>query len=79
MRWRICASDQTNMDFQPEATPGMLSEPGRRREETQERHAVAHQVDGEVAFPRREHVEGLAEGELALEVEGEVVELGCYV
>ena len=24
MRSRICASDQTNMDFQPEATPGML-------------------------------------------------------
>lgn len=26
-------------------------EPGGPREETQERHAVAHQVDGEVAFP----------------------------
>lgn len=24
MRSAICASDQTNMDFQPEATPGML-------------------------------------------------------
>ena len=24
MRSRICASDQTNMDFQPDATPGML-------------------------------------------------------
>lgn len=54
-------------------------EPGRGREETEEGHAVAHQVNGEMTFSAREHVEGFAEGELAHEVEGEVVEPGCYI
>lgn len=54
-------------------------EPGRGREESEQGHAIAHEVDGEVTFPRCEHVEGLAEGELAHDVEGEVVEPGCYV
>lgn len=32
-----------------------------------------------MAFSGCEHVEGLAEGELAHQVEGEVVEPGCYI
>ena len=32
-----------------------------------------------MAFARCEHVEGFAEGELAHEVEREVVEPGCYI
>ena len=54
-------------------------EPGGGREEAEERHTVAHQIDGEMSFPCREHVEGLAEGELAHDVEGEVVEPGCHI
>lgn len=54
-------------------------EPGRGREEAEERHTVAHQVDGEMPFPRREHVEGPAERELAHDIEGEVVEPGCHI
>lgn len=54
-------------------------EPGRGREEAEKGHAVVHQVDGEMTLPRCEHVEGLAEGELAHEVEGEVVEPGCHI
>ena len=54
-------------------------EPGRGREDAEQRHAVAHQVDGEVGFAGGEHVEGFAEGELTHEVEGEVVEPGCDV
>lgn len=49
-------------------------EPGCGCEEREEHHAVAHQADDEMGFSRREHVEGLAKGELAHEVEGEVVE-----
>lgn len=59
-----------------EADPG---EPGHGREETEKRHPIAHQVDGEMTFSGCEHVEGFAEGELAHEVEGQVVEPGCYI
>ena len=55
------------------------SKPRGGAEETKQGHAVLHQVNGEMAFARREHVEGLAEGELAHEVKGEVVEPGCHV
>ena len=44
-------------------------EPGRGGEETKKRHAVTHQVDGKMTLPRCQHVEGLAEGELAHDVE----------
>ena len=54
-------------------------EPGGGCEESEQGHAVVHEVDGEVTFSCCEHVEGLAEGELAHDVEGEVVEPGCYV
>ena len=54
-------------------------EPGRGREDAEEGHAVAHEADGEMWFSRCEHVEGLAEGELAHDVEGEVVEPGCHI
>ena len=54
-------------------------QPGCRREEAEEGHAVAHHFDDEMMFARCEHVEGFAKGELAHEVEGEVMEPGCYV
>lgn len=67
------------MDFQLEATLGMLK-PMRASQGVgvkRPRSVMPSRI--RVAFPRREHVEGLAEGELAHEVEGEVVEPGCYV
>ena len=54
-------------------------EPRGRGEEAEECHAIFHQVDGEMTFSCGEHVEGLAKGELAHEVEGEVVEPRCHI
>lgn len=54
-------------------------EPGRGREETEKGHSIAHQIDGEMSFSGCEHIEGLAERELAHKVKGEVVEPGRYI